>query len=395
MTFMILATMVLLSQPNRLFRTSESKGINFYPKGCYMPDRCKWVTDLAEINSHTIDLICNDISAKFDRDKLKNSSMVCQRIDQPYYYAMSIFFKQQKKIILDNSFDFYNIIYAIGAFLFYDAQIRFINIIGFSSDLALDLKNSYISFSFIDGEFKIYSKVNGSNRLIQTCQELRINSVEDKGFRFRINYILPQNTYPLLFHHDHRILSQSRSLIYVSLIYAFNSVYDVVNYLLFTIVHICFDLFLFNKVRITLNEKENKFKSDTKATREKKKKENEEIKRRVLTMVILCAFVNLIGKVPISIVSLNDVRLLINLNFEFFGADDNWAHEHFTAFYSMKSICYLSDGCLLFQDFGNFLYCISISLNLFFFYRFDIKFKNAYQLVFFSKSKKDDNNLKN
>lgn len=828
MTFMILTTIVLLSQP--LFRTIESKGINFYPKGCYMPDRCKWITDSSEINSHTIDLICNDVSAKFDRDKLKNSSMLCQRRDQPFYHAMTIFFKQQKAIILNNSFDLYNIIYAIWAFFFYDTQLRFTNIIGFSSDLALDLKNSYITIMFIDGEFKIYSKVNGSNRLIQTCQDLRINSTivntnflvkhptnyslyfyntlfqtpicplifatskmkrlslyymvkshyktnyirfeddnqnrslyqanviqaceligfygldltfdivnrqvfnkashfifdgiinsiqvdlfkdfrmlksiqfnpiyfvdvfrrqgidwirqinrdvnvnwsdpesisaniqnkkdisfkqtfavdfyndpnlhffyeEDfcllkdypfhqfvvfifdfkrvdtscstiwlmqfyphlfniskeyksnddliltinqvfdnksiykkcdfesrlkicnrsnykstfkaknvygfdfmiiskfllvisttlisffgivtnmlviltlinkknekelkekqytymaitsginivilfiqilslmnecdypfgifcssirssivvqyykivfaetisaflrllsnfsyiafsinrisliganhgkfvkfvsdlspksyltfsiilsalfsiiKGFRFKINYILPNETYPVLFHHDHRLYSQSRSLTYVSLIYAFNSVYDVVNYLLFTIVHICFDLFLFNKVRITLNEKETKFKSDTKATREKKKKENEEIKRRVLTMVILCAFVNLIGKVPISIVSLNDVRLLVNLNFKFFGANDSWAREHFTAFYSMKSICYLSDGCLLFQDFGNFLYCISISLNLFFFYRFDIKFKNAYQLVFFSKSNKKD-----
>ena len=202
-----------------------------------------------------------------------------------------------------------------------------------------------------------------------------------KGFRFKLNTFQPAQFYPLIFHKDYfSDLALYNKVIY-SLLFSFDAVYTLVNYIIFTFIHLLFDIFLLHKIRKTIKEKEFKYKIILIESQYTKKiKENKEAIRKVLTMVILSALVSFICKIPISITSLNDLRLLINT--PFYDLDFDSGRELFKFPYTMETICYFDEICLVFESFGNFLFFISLGINLFFFYKFDKKFFLSFKFAF-------------
>lgn len=147
------------------------------------------------------------------------------------------------------------------------------------------------------------------------------------------------------------------------------------------------------KIRKTLKEKEEKSKKIhanlPEEIREKKKKENEEAMNRVILMVVLNALVSFICKMPLSFISLNDLRLLIVNKFEDLPISMDWKREAFN--YTSSLFCYLNDICEMYINYGQFLYFVSLSVNIFFFYAFDLKFKLAFRNLMFKSEAKTTN----
>ena len=205
-----------------------------------------------------------------------------------------------------------------------------------------------------------------------------------KGFRFKLNSFEPNELYPLIFYKDSLYYLVNYKVIYI-LLFAFDAVYTLINYIIFTLIHLVFDILLFHKIRKTIKEKEVKYKTiylliDNQYS--KKLKENQETIRKVLTMVILSALVNLILKIPISITSLNDLRLMINTPFHQLFSGFMSVRELFKFPYDMRTICYFDEICLIFESFGNFLFLISLAINIFFYYKFDKKFHLSFNTAF-------------
>ena len=137
-------------------------------------------------------------------------------------------------------------------------------------------------------------------------------------------------------------------------------------------------MMLFFKIRATLKEKLKKFFLDFK-TKMIKAKEVDTVVERILRLILLNAFVNLICKIPMSIVSVNDLRILIRHKF---AAEykNNFERRMFEFPYSMKVFCHLDDACLIFLDFSNFLFFFAASFGFFFYKSFDIKFKSSFSV---------------
>ena len=210
-----------------------------------------------------------------------------------------------------------------------------------------------------------------------------------KAFRFKINVIDPFENYPFIFYrYTLEAAYLSLKTIYI-LIFIFDAIYDLVNYILFTLVNILLDVILLTKLKAVMDEKEKKQQTvSSVVANEKKKKENDEAVRRVTQMVVLNAIVNVLCKAPSVIISLNDLRLLIVTQFEKLQLGIDFERPVFEFPYTMKHVCYIEDICVLFQNFGNFLFLISLSTNFFFYYKFDKKFKVQFNSFFLSRLSK-------
>ena len=123
--------------------------------------------------------------------------------------------------------------------------------------------------------------------------------------------------------------------------------------------------------------------------REKKKKENDEAMNRVILMVVLTALVNFICKISLSFISINDLRILIVNKYGNLPISMHWQREAFS--YSSRLFCHMNDICGMFTNYGQFLYFVSLSVNIFFFYAFDLKFKLAFRNLMFKKETKTSN----
>jgi len=204
-----------------------------------------------------------------------------------------------------------------------------------------------------------------------------------KGFLFKINLYFPEMNYPIIF--SQKIYNWQLNLNY-RFILIFNFVYDMINYVLFVVIHFVIDIILVVKFRRVISERENKLKNMNANLKEKLHKENEESVRRVIKMVILNSTVNIFCKIPMTITSLNDLRLMIQRG-DFKNIQPYFEYLHwFTFSYNMKYICSSDRICEIFQSFGNLLYLISLSLSIVFLKSFDKKFQNAFQQTFFSKT---------
>ena len=264
----------------------------------------------------------------------------------------------------------------------------------FSSFLRLISNFTYVAFSINrisliankvntnnKGFFKRFSKLSVLKYLIFSAILSFLLSVV-KAFRFKINLFMPIETYPYLFFRNILNYYDKNKTIY-KLLFVFNAIHDFISYVFFAFINLAFDLILLVRMRTVLNEKMEKLKNlQDEKLKEKKLNESDEAMRKLTLMVILNAFVNFAFKVPISITSLNDLRLLITTQFDRLRVQGEDGRELFKFPYTMKNICYLDEICSIFNNFGNFLFIISLSINLFFYLKFDKKFNLAFYLVF-------------
>lgn len=174
-------------------------------------------------------------------------------------------------------------------------------------------------------------------------------------------------------------------------IFIINILYNVFNYFLFVFVHLVVDLVLTRKLLRVLGEKEEKMRVMKRTQKEidETSKENEETKRRAILMVILNSTLNLLTKVPLMIMSVNDLRLLIQRPYFELEKEYEWVSLHrideTDATFTFKLFCSASKSCLVFQSFGNCLFLWSLAITLFFLKRFDKNFRNAFKKCFLAK----------
>ena len=269
-----------------------------------------------------------------------------------------------------------------------------------SSFLRLVSNFTYVAFS-INRISLVVTKVNTNNKgfferfsTLSVLKYLILSSILSfllaliKAFRFRINNFMPIEAYPYLFFRNDLNYYGEHKTIY-QLLFVFDAIYNIINYVFFAFINLVFDLILMIRMRAVLKEKMNKFKNlQDHKLREKKQNESDEAMRKVTLMVILNALVNFAFKIPISITSLNDLRLLISTQFDQLGIAGLEGRDLFKFPYTMKDICYLDEICWIFNNFGNFLFIVSLTINIFFYLKFDKKFNIAFYLVFSFLGKK-------
>lgn len=199
--------------------------------------------------------------------------------------------------------------------------------------------------------------------------------------------------YPNLFY-KHVNLSMMKNVKIFRLKIILNIFYDFVNYFVFVFGYLVVDLILLRGVRRVMREKEEKMREQIRALRDKVHKENRKSFRELVRLVVWNSACGLLLKLPNSITSLNDFRLLVfNFNLEFFSRVQ--FETNYLAFpYTMRNFCLVTKVCLVFHSFGRFLYVTSLSLNFLFIRRFDRNFRQAFETIFGS-AKKNKNTQKN
>lgn len=208
-----------------------------------------------------------------------------------------------------------------------------------------------------------------------------------KRFRFRLNLVDPIENYPLIFYRNILDVRRDEHKTSYTLIFVFGAIYDFVNYVVFTLVNIIVDFVLLYKLKKVLREKEEKrivlMANSSEEAKERAKAENDEAVRRATKMIVSSALLNLVCKFPSAVISFNDLRVLIvTPTFEQLLLGVNWGRRLFELPYTMKHICYVEEVCIVFQNFGNFLYLILLSTYLFFYYIFDKNFKRTFKDTF-------------
>ena len=194
-----------------------------------------------------------------------------------------------------------------------------------------------------------------------------------KPFRFEINAYTSINQFPMLFNFEHEWQSNLKLIVLM----VFNGIYDFVNYILFVILNLVIDLILVKKLSQIMREKEEKFKDQSEQQRAKLKAENETKARNVRFMILLSLITNFVLKIPITITTFNDLRLMIRNSHE-----ENFFSEYWFTFpYSMRYFCHLDKICGVFQSFGNCLFLLSLTISFFFLKKYDNNFKTVYKRV--------------
>ena len=196
-----------------------------------------------------------------------------------------------------------------------------------------------------------------------------------KYFSYKINYGFESFSYPIEYDYQSVIAKGSR----IYFIINFSS--DLLNYIVFLLVHLAIDIGMVRKLRETLNEKLEKSKEySTKEQNDKRKSENESVINNAIFMVILNTVVGILLKLPTCIYSL----IFMYYNIYKINYLNYWIHAGFGRFF--KYVCLDSSFCDAISVIANFLYLLYISIQFFFYKRFDKKFKNSFEKRFYSKN---------
>jgi len=104
-------------------------------------------------------------------------------------------------------------------------------------------------------------------------------------------------------------------------------------------------------------------------------------------MVVINTAVNILFKIPIS------VNPSLNLYLQFYWKNKTLAFEKpgFKEFYMW--LIY-SGSFMMIEDFLDFMYCLSISIQFFIYRRFDTKFRNGFDILFKVYKDKTKKNFK-
>ena len=194
-----------------------------------------------------------------------------------------------------------------------------------------------------------------------------------KGFKYEINYFYPDpdSNFPMPNEMD-ILLTSPYSSRFIDFYFTFNSISELVNYLVFVVICIIIDICMVVKLRKTLNEKNKKSDSMNKTQNQNKKAENEEAVKKAIKMVVLNSSIGILFKLPVCIIP------LINMFAKFYykNKSSKYSHPSFHIFYtSMLIDCGFST---LIQDMSHLFFTLSLSIQMFIYNRFDKKFRTGY-----------------
>ena len=214
-----------------------------------------------------------------------------------------------------------------------------------------------------------------------------------KYFKYQLNYFEPNSNFPISNEWDLMILTDYyefkydlRNAYQISdrFYFIYNSISDIINYLVFVIISIIIDVSMVLQVKQILNEKLNKFSKVNDSKYEAKKKENKDAINKLIQMVVINTALGVIFKFPSSFMS------IINLYATFYYRNykNLFNAPVFGEFYSnLMDTGFFS----LINDLCDFLYIISISILFFIYKRFDKKFLEGYQILFANEKNKNSN----
>lgn len=237
-----------------------------------------------------------------------------------------------------------------------------------------------------DFSIKVYVFV-----LILICTTLSLI----KAFRYQVINFYPDQTHPVIYNKFYRNLLFelwngpvfNKQMRIYKLIYIFDFIYDLVNYVLFALVNLVIDGILMVKMRMVLNERIVKLEKLNHQQAEKLQTESGEILRRMLKMIFLNSFVNFLFKLPITITTLNDLRLFISMYVYAASGQLNTNEDPFRLPLSFKNHCASRIICEISLRCVHILFILALSSNLFFLKAFDKKFMACYDITFAKKGK--------
>ena len=207
--------------------------------------------------------------------------------------------------------------------------------------------------------------------LITLLISLILSSV--KYFSYRINFGFVEQSYPI--NYDYLSTDSYIRKEY----YIINFVSDLLNYVVFILINMSIDIAMVIELRRILNERLEKSKQfNTKEQQEKKQTENETVLNNTISMVIINTVVGVLLKFPLCLYSLIFMYYRIN------------RFKHYRSSLIMKPgfpyfiehVCVESYLCEMFLTLADFLYLLHISIQFFFYIRFDKKFKIAFKRIF-------------
>ena len=193
-----------------------------------------------------------------------------------------------------------------------------------------------------------------------------------KGFKYEVNYFYPNSNFPI---------SNELDIIQTSLAphrfddfyFIFNSITDLVNYLVFVVICIVVDICMVVQLRRTLEEKLKKSASlNQNLKNENKKAENEEAVNKAIKMVVLNSLIGIFFKLPVFFIPLVNICAQFHFN--------NWDYyQSHTSFGSFYTILLDSGFYFLIQDMSKFFFTLSLAIQMFIYKRFDKKFNLGYE----------------
>ena len=211
-----------------------------------------------------------------------------------------------------------------------------------------------------------------------------------KYFKYQVNYFESHLNYPISNELDMMIItdyyeenSDSTSVYQISdrLYFVYNSISDLINYVVFVIICIIIDVSMVIQVKKILKDKLKWYKKENQSKYEVKKKENKDATNKLIKMVVINTALGILFKLPSSLMSIVNLygtfyfRSYKNLfNAPLFGEFYSYLLD--TGFYSL-----INDVCEL-------LYIVSIAILFFIYKRFDKKFQEGYRLLLANKKKR-------
>ena len=193
-----------------------------------------------------------------------------------------------------------------------------------------------------------------------------------KYFKYEINYDQPETSYPIS--NDHDLSSIHRTEISNHGFIIANSIFDIINYVLFEVIIFIIDIYMVIVLRRVLDEKMKKSEKLLGNKDENKldtmKKEYEDAVNKVIKMVILNTAFSLFFKLPIAFIP------IVNVAAEFYYKkySNLLFHPKFGQFYSFLMDSGYYD---LIVECSNSLFTFSLFIQLFIYIYFDKKFKIA------------------
>ena len=165
--------------------------------------------------------------------------------------------------------------------------------------------------------------------------------------------------------------------------FVYNSISDLINYVVFVIICITIDISMVIRMKQTLKDKLKWYKKDS-IKYEAKKKENKDAIDKLVQMVVINTALGVLFKLPSSFISIVNVYAA----FYYRSFDNLFISPAFGEFYSNL----LDTGFFTFiNDFCDFLYIVSIAIVFFIYKRFDKKFQEGYKMILANEKKTDSN----
>jgi len=200
-----------------------------------------------------------------------------------------------------------------------------------------------------------------------------------KGFKYTVNYEGDEKSFPIsnqfdIFNNDIYKLS------FLEAFFIVNSISDILNYVVNVIICLIIDIFMVVKLRTVLNEKKNKSKSLKVSSSSQKNTDSKEAISKAIKMVVINTSINLLFKIPISILP------TLNVYAQFYNKNQNLLLEK-PAFKEFYMWLIYSGSFTMIEDLFDLLYFISISIQIFIYTHFDVKFKTGFDVLFTKKNR--------